>query len=226
MEVTNSFGSDTLPNAFTYHNAPSVSDVDPDNGPETGGTSVTVTGGDFTTLGTTTVTFGGANASGVNVVNATTITCTTPAQVGGLVDVTVANDFGSDTEIDGFNYELGDPVPDIKVNGLDDDFTVSYPTQLTITISLDPGDQAGVPHDYWVNAEMNGTYDYWWVYPNSWRFSSIPKRAIAYDLVPLSDYQVGQATLPVGTWKFLFAVDKLNNIYQGTYRDEITVTIN
>jgi len=53
----------------------------------------------------------------------------------------------------------------------------------------------------------------------------VPKRAIAYDLVPLTDYQVGQATLPAGTWKFFFAVDALNNIYEGTYQDEITVTI-
>ena len=226
VEVTNSNGADTLPDCFTYHNAPAIVTIVPNSGSEAGGTAVTIIGSDFTSVGTTAVTFDSAAATNVLVVNATTITCTTPAHSDGSVDVTVTNDFGSDTLADGFTYELGDPVPDIKVNGMDNDFTVTYPTQLTITISLDPGNQAGVPHDYWINAEMNGNIDYWWIFPGSWKFSTFPRRAIAYDLVPLSDYQVGQATLPVGSWKFLFAVDPLNNIYQGTYRDEITVTIN
>ena len=225
VEVTNSNGSDTLAGCFTYHNAPAIATIAPDSGPQAGGTAVTITGSDFTTVGTTAVTFDTEAATDVVVVNATTITCTTPAHSEGSVDVTVTNDFGSDTLNNGFTYELGDPVPDIKVNGEDDDFSVSYPTELTITISLDPGNQAGVTHDYWINAEMNGVHDYWWRYPGTWRYSSFPKRAIAYDLVPLTDYQVGQATLPAGTWKFFFAVDALNNIYEGTYQDEITVTI-
>ena len=114
MISTNSFGSDTLPNAFTYHNPPNITDVDPDNGPESGGTPVTITGSDFTSLGTTSVTFGGAAASNVVVVNTTTITCITPAHSAGDVNVVVTNDFGSDTLYNGFTYN-GAPV----VNSID-----------------------------------------------------------------------------------------------------------
>ena len=39
--VTNDFGSDTLRDAFTYHDAPQISGISPDSGPVTGGTAVT-----------------------------------------------------------------------------------------------------------------------------------------------------------------------------------------
>ncbi|MHC4942090.1 MAG: IPT/TIG domain-containing protein [Planctomycetota bacterium] len=104
VTVTNSNGSDTLPGGFTYHNAPSLASVSPDNGPQTGGTAVTLTGSDFTGVGVTTVTFGGLSATGVVVVNTTTITCTTPAHSPGIVDVVVTNDFGTDTLNNGYTY--------------------------------------------------------------------------------------------------------------------------
>ncbi|MHC4944462.1 MAG: IPT/TIG domain-containing protein [Planctomycetota bacterium] len=102
--ITNSNGSDTLVNGFTYHNPPSLISVSPNNGPESGGTAVTITGTDFTTLGTTSVTFGGASAANVAVTNTTAITCETPPGMAGLVDVEVTNDFGSDILVNGFAY--------------------------------------------------------------------------------------------------------------------------
>jgi hypothetical protein len=111
VTVTNSNGSDTLPAGFTYHNAPSLSSVVPSNGTKTGGTSVTITGSDFTTVGPTTVTFGGVAASNIVIVNSITITCTTPPHAVGPVDLTVTNNFGSDTLVGGFTYV--EPPPEV-----------------------------------------------------------------------------------------------------------------
>jgi hypothetical protein len=108
--VTNSNGSDTLTDGFTFHNSPGISLLSPENGPVEGGTAVTITGSDFTTVGATTVTFGGIQATQIVVLSATTITCEAPAQAAaGSVDVTVSNDFGSDTLGGGYNY-YGEPT--------------------------------------------------------------------------------------------------------------------
>jgi hypothetical protein len=104
VTVTNSNGSDTLVGGFTYHNPPTLISVNPNNGPPTGGTAVTLSGTNFTALGTTTVTFGGTAATAVVVVDATTITCDTPAHVSGTVDVVVTNDFGSGTLVNGYTF--------------------------------------------------------------------------------------------------------------------------
>lgn len=78
---------------FTYLQAPTVSKVDPSSGPEVGGTSATITGTDFTTDGTTSVTFGGEPATDVTCASATTCTATAPAGTG-TVDVVVTTPIG------------------------------------------------------------------------------------------------------------------------------------
>src|SRR4029079_15083982 len=75
--------------AFTYLQAPTVTQISPSQGPTTGGTSVTITGSGF--LDGATVTFGGAAATNVVVVSATTITANTRAGSPGVVDVVVTN---------------------------------------------------------------------------------------------------------------------------------------
>jgi hypothetical protein len=86
--------------------APTVLSVAPPTGPQAGGTSVTVTGTNFATSGTVTVEFGAGNfATGVTVVNSTTITCTTPAGAAGAVNVVVTNpDTQFGTLVNGFTY--------------------------------------------------------------------------------------------------------------------------
>uniref|UniRef100_UPI000A470A2F beta strand repeat-containing protein n=1 Tax=Nocardia shimofusensis TaxID=228596 RepID=UPI000A470A2F len=72
---------------YTYVAVPSISGIDPDEGPTTGGTTVTVTGSGFT--GATAVTFGGTPATSFTVVSDTQITATAPAGTGvELVTVT------------------------------------------------------------------------------------------------------------------------------------------
>lgn len=78
--------------------APTVTGVSPNNGSPSGGTSVTITGTNFTdSTGAWTasgVTFGGVAATSVVVVNATTITCVSPAGTG-TVDVKVTTPGGT-----------------------------------------------------------------------------------------------------------------------------------
>lgn len=86
---------------------PKITGIDTASGSTAGGTSVTITGLNFSTPGTT-VKFDGTEATNIVVVNDTTITCDTPAHAAGAVDVTVENTAGSwtdqDTLASGFEY--------------------------------------------------------------------------------------------------------------------------
>ena len=72
--------------------APTVTGLSPTSGPEAGGTPVTITGAGFT--GATAVDFGTNAATGLTVVNDTTITVDSPAGTG-TVDVTVMTPGGT-----------------------------------------------------------------------------------------------------------------------------------
>ena len=82
--------------------APVVSSVSPSSGPIAGGTSVTISGTDLT--GATSVTFGGAAATAFSVVNASTITATTPSGSAGAIDVQVTTAGGTATASSAFTY--------------------------------------------------------------------------------------------------------------------------
>jgi|GEM_PF-3023375 len=82
--------------------APTVTGINPTGGPTAGGTSVTITGTNFT--GATAVTIGGTAATDVTVVNATTITATTPAGTAGAKDVAVTTPDGTGTGVGLFTY--------------------------------------------------------------------------------------------------------------------------
>jgi hypothetical protein len=73
--------------AFTYIAAPSVTGLSPTQGPVSGGTTVTLTGTDFS--GATAVEFGGVAAASFTVDSSTQITAVTPAHVAGPAAVTV-----------------------------------------------------------------------------------------------------------------------------------------
>ena len=81
---------------------PTVTSIDPAEGSIVGGTSVTISGANF--LDGATVTIGGADA-GASVVDASTLTATSPAGVEGAADVVVTNpDANLATLAGGFNY--------------------------------------------------------------------------------------------------------------------------
>ena len=97
VTVTTPGGTSTTSSAdlFTYQGVPTVTGLSPGSGPLAGGTSVSITGSNFT--GATAVNFGGSAASGVTVNSATSITATAPAHAAGAVDVTVTTPGGTST---------------------------------------------------------------------------------------------------------------------------------
>jgi len=105
VTITNSNGSTINFSGFTYYAATVISSVAPNTGSINGGQSITISGGNYTGLVSTIVSFGGVAATNVVVQSETSITCTTPAHIAGVIDVSVSNDFGSDTLANGFTYE-------------------------------------------------------------------------------------------------------------------------
>jgi hypothetical protein len=94
--------------------APCVTALSPASGPAAGGTSVKISGSNFT--GATTVKFGTAAATGVVVNSATSITATSPAGKG-TVNVTVTTPAGTSpaNPFDGFKYI---PPPKVTTTSL------------------------------------------------------------------------------------------------------------
>jgi hypothetical protein len=89
VAVTIGANSASLPNAFTYELVPAVSGISPSSGPTAGGTAVTLTGNGFAAGDI--VYIGALRATNVTVVNATTVTATTPAGAAGPNDVRVVS---------------------------------------------------------------------------------------------------------------------------------------
>jgi hypothetical protein len=82
--------------------APTVTVVAPSSGPTTGGTSVTITGANFT--GVTGVKFGGTPATPFTVNSATSISVPAPPGSGGTVDITVTASGGTSSTNNGDQY--------------------------------------------------------------------------------------------------------------------------
>ncbi|RQX19535.1 hypothetical protein DDE19_03815 [Micromonospora ureilytica] len=91
----------TAPDGFTYVSAaPVAASITPDEGPESGGQTVTITGAGFVPGGTT-VTFGGAPATDVTVnAGGTSLTAVTPAGAIGPAVVVVTTGSGSAAPLD------------------------------------------------------------------------------------------------------------------------------
>ncbi len=95
----------TLTGGFTYvapATAPTITAVSPARGPTTGGTSVTITGTNFT--GASAVSFGGTAATAFTVNSATSITATTPARAAGAADVSVTTPDGTGRSAGAFTF--------------------------------------------------------------------------------------------------------------------------
>lgn len=94
---------------FTYVPAPSVSAVAPTEGPEAGGTAVTITGANLG--GATAVYFGTTPATGFTVLSPTSIVATSPAGKGKVdVMVTTAGGTSATSAADAFTYNAP-PAP-------------------------------------------------------------------------------------------------------------------
>jgi hypothetical protein len=104
---------DSAPSAaskFTYvAPAPVVSSVSPSSGSTAGGTSVTISGSNFT--GATGVSFGGVAASSFSVVSGSQITAVSPARAAGQVDVVVRTPAGSSVVSSASRFTFVAPTP-------------------------------------------------------------------------------------------------------------------
>jgi hypothetical protein len=87
---------------YTYMAAPTVSSLSVSSGPLAGGTTLVITGTNFT--GVTAVKFGTSNATSFTLNSATQITTTIPAASAGMVDVTVTTPGGTSTTVVGDRY--------------------------------------------------------------------------------------------------------------------------
>ena len=105
LAITDGFGSQaTSTQKVTVTGVPSVTSVNPNAGPVTGGTAVTITGTNFT--GATAVKFGSANAASFTVNSNASITAVSPAGTGS-VDVAVTTPAGASaiSQQDRFQFE-------------------------------------------------------------------------------------------------------------------------
>jgi hypothetical protein len=119
VAVTTPVGTSTTSSAdqFTYvvTVAPTVTGINPNSGPVTGGTSVAITGTGFT--GATAVNFGNIAATSCIVNSSTSVTATSPAESAGTVDVTVTTPAGTSptSSADQFTYN---PALSISATGV------------------------------------------------------------------------------------------------------------
>ncbi|MDQ6611390.1 MAG: IPT/TIG domain-containing protein, partial [Gemmatimonadota bacterium] len=102
----------TAPGAFIYY-VGSITALTPIHGPLAGGTQVLIEGYNF--VAGSTVTFGGAAATGVNIIDSSHIKATTPAHATGNVDVVVTEPgLATATKRGGFQYTLLNRGEDIR----------------------------------------------------------------------------------------------------------------
>jgi len=100
----------TIAATFTYvvPTAPTVTSISPLAGSTAGGTAVQITGTGF--ISGSTVKIGAANATGVVVNSATSISAVTPAGTTGLADIVVTNTNGTGKLTGGFTYVVSAPT--------------------------------------------------------------------------------------------------------------------
>jgi hypothetical protein len=103
------------------HSAPSITAVSPNNGPAAGGTSVTISGSNFT--GATSVSFDSVPAASFTVNSASSIKATSPSHPAGTFDITVTGPNGT------------------SATGAADDFTFVLPSLPDFTLGVSPSSQ-------------------------------------------------------------------------------------
>jgi hypothetical protein len=168
---------------------PTVSDITPSSGSESGGTAVTITGTNFT--GATSVTIGGVAATSVVVVNDSTITAVTPAHAAEATSVIVTTPGGSNEPNTLYTFQIADPFFDNVIALVKSEGTLTEVTGLCTveivgagaisadqskfgtTSFLTPG--TGVPTDAFLKLigpaglfEFPGSFTWeMWVYPRA-----------------------------------------------------------
>ena len=135
VSVTTAGGTATATASFTYlTNAPTITGVVPNSGTFNGGTTITLTGTNFTDASR--VTIGGIAATSFAVVNATTITAVTASGPDGLQSVAVTTPISTATKTSAFTYVIPAPVGVAASDG-------ASTSQVTVTWSAVAGAVTG-----------------------------------------------------------------------------------
>ena len=148
-----------------------------------------------------------------------------PAMGHGFSQPVLLNDDSEPPPLPGGSYG---PMPDIRANGKSGPVTVSKETPVSITVSLDPGDQVHKDADWWIVAHTPfpaplNWYSY--VYPEGWRPGIYPCAQTPLFQVPPS-FEVLNMTLPVGNYIFYFAVDgNMDGEPDSTWQDTVEVNV-
>jgi hypothetical protein len=111
--VSNDNALATLPSALRYHALPTLAFLSPSSGSANGGTSAFVFGSGFLndSAGTPSLSFGGVEASGITVLDNTSMLCQTPAGIpAAMVDIVLNNANGQAILIGGFQYDAPAPT--------------------------------------------------------------------------------------------------------------------
>jgi hypothetical protein len=133
VAVTTPGGTATA--SFTYlTNAPTITGVVPNSGTFNGGTTITLTGTNFTDASR--VTIGGIAATSFTVVNATTITAVTASGPDGLQSVAVTTPISTATKTNAFTYVIPAPAGVAATDG-------ASTSQVTVTWSAVAGAVTG-----------------------------------------------------------------------------------
>lgn len=111
LAVRNPAGTGTLPNAFTYVAAPTLTAISPALATTNGGTIVTLTG---TQLASATHVNLGSSTVSVSVVSSTKVRFVTPATSAGVVDVGIATVGGGATLSQGLEFTTSPLIPVIS----------------------------------------------------------------------------------------------------------------
>jgi hypothetical protein len=102
--VVTSPGGSAVAGDFEYFGVPQLTGIEPDRGPETGGTEVVITGEGL--ADTTGVSFGGVPAASFEVIDDTRLIAVTPGHEPAVTDVVVTNDAGPSAPLDFEFYDV------------------------------------------------------------------------------------------------------------------------
>lgn len=165
------------------------------------------------------------------------------ADITSYTDINLANDTEYCYRVSAFNYAGASQYSneacartsgsfstniDIKANGLDGPLEIRPGQNVSVTISLQPGDKNGLQADWWLaDSTLFGLY--WYVGNKGWVRSDYPLPYYDGSLFELSPIEVLNSTgLAAGTYTFFFAVDlRRNGSFDSDqmYFDTVTVEV-
>ena len=183
---------------------PTISSIVPCYGLDTGGTSVTITGTNFTTTPAMSVKIAGIDCTNINVQNSTTLTCTTPAGPAGRRSIQVSNSYGTGTLVEGYLYFSVGGLPFNTTDVLTE--SIDAPKTITLIVTGLPYNTYAVYYSYGGGPIQTGWGTMGLGIP-FWLLFMAPLNSQGYSLVPLA--------LPSGYGPFDFYMHTLGLDSQG-----------